>query len=62
MISDVLFEAIRDIDVYLADLGHVYKDCRDEIIEVRNQMENLQIKLDNPEGVIKNEKPIRVDF
>ena len=62
MISDVLFEAIRDIDVYLAYLGHVYKDCRDEIIEVRNQMENLQIKLDNPEGVIKNEKPIRVDF
>lgn len=53
MISDVLFEAVEEIDGYLAD--PVYKDMyagelRDRILKLRDDMNALRAELDTPPG------------
>ena len=46
MISDVLFQAIRDIEDYQRDFHH-YDDLRDEIDRVTDAMRSLQRRLDD---------------
>ncbi len=47
MISDVLFQAIEDIDRYLDEYKDVYTgDTRKRIIEVRDAMHELMDELD----------------
>jgi len=48
MISDVLFEAVKEIDRYLVEFSENYEDIREEIIVVRDAMDNLRQKLDTP--------------
>ena len=49
MISDVLYEALREIDLYLGDsvYANVYPEpIRGEILAIRAAMDNLRFKLD----------------
>jgi hypothetical protein len=48
MISDVLVEALEDITMYQQEMPHVYDDLRDEIEHVKQVMDALRAKLDNP--------------
>jgi peptidoglycan hydrolase CwlO-like protein len=48
MISDVLFEAIEEIERYQNDLPQCYDEIREEINAVKETMRALQIKLDTP--------------
>ncbi len=50
MISDVLSEAIAEIDRYLADdtYGYGGSDLHERIMRVRNEMDLLRILLDTP--------------
>lgn len=51
MISDVLFDAVEKIDGYLntKTYDEVYQgEDRKEILDVRNRMEALRVKLDTP--------------
>jgi hypothetical protein len=50
MISDVLSEAVQEIDRYLADdvYGYEAPELRDRILRVRHEMELLRIVLDTP--------------
>ena len=48
MISDVLSEAVDDIDTYLRECPDVYADILPEVLSVRGAMESLREKLDAP--------------
>lgn len=50
MISDVLFEAVSDIEDYERDLPHVYGDplTKAKIARVKEAMRELQAELDSP--------------
>jgi hypothetical protein len=50
MISDVLSEAVQEIDRYLADDDGAYNEpaIRERIMRVRNEMDLLRIVLDTP--------------
>lgn len=51
MISDVLFEAVQDLDRYLNDKFYDtwYKGAfRERIIKLRNEAEAIRIELDKP--------------
>ena len=48
MISDVLFEAIEEIERYQADMPICYDTRRIEIDRVKEEMRNLQHRLDIP--------------
>lgn len=51
MISDVLSEAVDEIDRYLSDevFADVYTgDLRARIVAVRNEMEKIRVELDTP--------------
>ena len=47
MISDVLFEAVNEIDRYLVEFRN-YDDIHEEVLVVRDAMNNLRRKLDTP--------------
>jgi hypothetical protein len=49
MISDVLFEAVEQIDQYLYHYTHVYKgETREHIVQLRDDMIALLAELDEP--------------
>ncbi len=49
MISDVLFEAIAEIDRYLNEMPEVYEgETRKKILDVRAHMEEIKRELDTP--------------
>lgn len=48
MISDVLFDAIQEIERYQAEMPDSYDSIRAEIDEVIGKMRELQRRLDNP--------------
>ena len=48
MISDVLSEAIDEMDRYLDQSGLYTGKLREEIISLRNQMYAMRVKLDTP--------------
>jgi hypothetical protein len=48
MISDILFEAIEEIERYQNDFSECYDDLREEIDAVKDAMKALKIKLDTP--------------
>ena len=50
MISDVLFEAIEEIERYQNDFSQCYDELRAEIDAVKEIMRALRIKLDTPPG------------
>ncbi len=47
MISDVLFEALRQIESYQRECPHAYDAMRAEIDKVKTTMNVLRCKLDN---------------
>lgn len=47
MVSDVLHEAVHEIDAYLGD-DFYEGEMRDEIVRVRDEMDALRAKLDTP--------------
>jgi hypothetical protein len=57
MISDVLSDAVDLIDGYLSDptYDRVYVDDRDEIIKLRNEMDALRKRMDNPKQILCND-------
>jgi len=61
MISDVLFQAIRQIDQYLAEYPHYRADdeLHEDIREVQLQMRLLIHRLDQPPGAAITEKAIK---
>ncbi len=48
MLSDVLFEAVEEIERCQADFAEAYAPYKDEIEEVKKAMRELQAKLDSP--------------
>jgi hypothetical protein len=48
MLSDTLFEAIEEIEMYEKNYPQVYGGIKDEIAEVKAVMRKLQRKLDTP--------------
>lgn len=54
MISDVLSEAVDEIDRYLCELPDVYGDDP-EIKSVRDEMDALRVRLDTPPKTKTNE-------
>lgn len=48
MISDVLFEAIEEIERYQSNFPDHYNEIRDEIDKVKGAMCRLQLSLDAP--------------
>ncbi len=46
MISDVLFEAIKEIERYQREMPHVYDQYKTEIAHVKVEMSMLLAKLD----------------
>ena len=51
MISDILFEAIEEIERYQKDFSECYDELRAEIDAVKEIMSALRIKLDTPPGL-----------
>lgn len=69
MISDVLCEAVQDIDEYLNRKDSLYQDTLREVItDLRNKMEAVRIHLDvpldlmNEEGAAKTQEHWKVTF
>jgi hypothetical protein len=48
MISDVLFDAVEEIENYQRDLPEAYENWRSLIAECKDAMRSLQKKLDDP--------------
>ena len=55
MISDVLSNAISEIEGYQKDLPKVYDDLRPEIERVKSAMTTLREALDDPSGKLLDE-------
>ena len=56
MISDVLFEAVQEIERYEAECPESYGDIKEEIAAVKNSMRALQQKLDTPPDPLEGDK------
>ncbi len=52
MISDVLFEAIQEIERYQADFPQAYDPCRPMIESTKHAMRKLLAFLDTPPSVL----------
>lgn len=48
MISDVLWEAVNEINRYLEEFSENYVEIREDVIVVRDAMDNLRKTLDAP--------------
>lgn len=48
MISDVMFEAVSEVDRYLKEMPNVYVDVLPQCLAVRKAMNDLRIVLDTP--------------
>jgi hypothetical protein len=49
VISDTLADAVREIDLYLADFPATYEgNLRERLLMLRNQMDSLRKELDAP--------------
>ena len=48
MISDVLFEALQEIERYQREMPDVYSDMAADIERVKVEMQTLQRRLDTP--------------
>jgi hypothetical protein len=48
MISDVMHDAIFEVDRYLKNMPDVYDFCLHQVMHVRREMEELRILLDTP--------------
>jgi hypothetical protein len=46
MISDVLFDAIRDIEEYEKKFPHIYGQMKNQIAQVKQAMRELERELD----------------
>ena len=50
MLSDVLFEAMQDIEFYQEAYPDLYDQCREELEVIKNLMDMLRMKIDRPLG------------
>lgn len=61
MISDVLFDAVTEIDRYLAEDPHYQDDeaLHEEIRELQLKMRLLQMRLDRPPAIATGREDLR---
>jgi len=50
MLSDVLFEAMQDIEFYQEAYPDLYDQYREELEVIKNLMDMLRMKIDRPLG------------
>ena len=48
MLSDVLAEAVSQIDYYFSTYPHYYTDVRERVIAARNELNSIRLELDRP--------------
>ena len=48
MVSDVLFEAIEELNNYQEEQPEMYNEFKNEIDDIKEKMNSLLIKLDTP--------------